>query len=66
VIVSLLWDRDTGELAVSVVNSGGGDFELMLASNESPLDVFYHPYAYAAFRALSPDARKSVNAVGEG
>lgn len=49
-IVSLLWDRDTGELSVAVVDARGGAFELVLGSDECALDVFYHPYAYAAFR----------------
>jgi hypothetical protein len=44
VIVSPLWNRDTGELSVAVVDTGG-------------LDAFYHPYAYAASRAPSPDEK---------
>jgi hypothetical protein len=56
VIVSLLWDRDTGELSVTVVDAGGS-FELVLASDERALalDAFYHPYAYAAVGTPSPD-----------
>jgi hypothetical protein len=27
-------------------------FELVLADNEPPLEVFHHPYAYAAARGL--------------
>jgi hypothetical protein len=53
-IASLLWDRDTGELSVAVVEAGGRAFELVLASDESALDVFNHPYAYAAFRTPRP------------
>jgi hypothetical protein len=53
-IASLLWDRDTGELSVVVVEAGGRAFELVLASDDSALDVFNHPYAYAAFRTPRP------------
>lgn len=56
-IVSLLWNRDTGELSVAVVDPGGGVFDLVLASEECPLEAFYHPYAYAAFRSPSPDEK---------
>jgi hypothetical protein len=52
VAVTLLWSRETDVLAVSVVDVRGGSFELVLAGNERPLDVFYHPYAYAALRGV--------------
>jgi hypothetical protein len=48
--VSLLWDRLRDVAAVRVVDQGGGSFELVLSAHESPLDVFHHPYAYAAMR----------------
>ena len=51
--VRLLWARGTNVLAVEVVDERNGDFfELVLGTNEAPLDVFYHPYAYAAARGL--------------
>ena len=53
VSVALYWTRGTNILAVTVVDTGTGTaFELVLAENERPLDVFYHPYAYAAARGL--------------
>src|SRR4051794_18333922 len=58
--VSLLWNRGTGELAVSVKKTDGDLFELTLASNERPLDVFYHPYAYAALRTFRDDVSAPV------
>jgi hypothetical protein len=51
--VRLLWTRGTTLLAVEVVDERNGDsFELVLEPDEAPLDVFYHPYAYAAARGL--------------
>jgi hypothetical protein len=53
VSVALYWTRGTNILAVTVVDTGSGTaFELVLTENEPPLDVFYHPYAYAATRGL--------------
>jgi hypothetical protein len=63
--VSLLWNRGTGELAVSVQETDGDHFELTLASNERPLDVFYHPYAYAALRTFIEDVGAPVRAIDE-
>jgi hypothetical protein len=53
VSVKLLWSRETDVLAVSVIDARGGNFELVLGPNEPPLDVFHHPYAYAAVRGLT-------------
>jgi hypothetical protein len=52
VAVTLLWSRATNVAAVQVVDARGGGFELVLSPGESPLDVFHHPYAYAALRGL--------------
>jgi len=50
--VVLHWNRATGALAVTVDDEATGDyFELVLA-DEPPLDVFYHPFAYARRRGL--------------
>ncbi len=52
VTVTLYWTPGTDIIAIEVVDSGSGTgFELVLAG-EPPLDVFYHPYAYAAARGL--------------
>jgi hypothetical protein len=73
VAVTLLWSRETDVLAVSVVDVHGGSFELVLADSERPLDVFYHPYAYAALRGLvvaapheSADEAEAVAAAAPG
>jgi hypothetical protein len=65
--VSLLWDRDTDELVVSVRDTASGDaFEIAVENNADALDVFHHPYAYApepiAAAAASGGARASAPA----
>jgi hypothetical protein len=46
--VALLWDPESDELVVTVVDGGSGDsFELSVESAYA-LDAFRHPYAYAA------------------
>ena len=47
--VHLLWDRADNTLAVTVSDDAGQSFEVPVGSHEA-LDVFHHPYAYAAFR----------------
>jgi hypothetical protein len=72
--VSLLWDRRRDVAAVCVVDQGRTSFELVLSGHESPLDVFHHPYAYAAMRgaiveplfvpdAPEPDEELSLGAI---
>jgi hypothetical protein len=52
VAVSLLWRREDNRLKVAVLDtSTGEEFELD-AHPENALDVFHHPFAYAAFRGL--------------
>jgi hypothetical protein len=54
--ISLLWHEKTNELSVFVFDSKIGDsFELPVAKDDA-LDVFHHPYAYAAFRGLEVHA----------
>jgi hypothetical protein len=51
--VRLLWDRDSGRTYVSVDDSRTGtSFELEVGENDSPLEVFRHPYAHAAFQRV--------------
>jgi hypothetical protein len=50
--VLLLWDPGDGRLAVVVDDlRNGGSFELVADDGRQALDVFYHPFAYAAARA---------------
>ena len=52
VAVALLWHSRTNALSVSVVDRRTDDaFELEVDAADA-LEVFEHPYAYAAFRGL--------------
>jgi len=46
--VSLYWDHGADDLLVLVADSRTGDCFSLAAARERALDVFYHPYAYAA------------------
>jgi hypothetical protein len=50
--VYLLWSPATDSLAVLVDDARGDSFELAVDAREA-LDVFEHPYAYAARRGLT-------------
>ena len=47
--VSLLWCPADDSLAVTVLDDAADAFELLVDADEA-LEVFNHPYAYAAFR----------------
>jgi uncharacterized protein (DUF952 family) len=58
--VSLLWHERDDRVLVTVVDSKLGErFELEVRDGERALDVFHHPYAYAAWHAV--DAEKEPN-----
>jgi hypothetical protein len=45
----LLWHPRDGHLSVTVDDTRGGEiFELAVHDGDQALDVFHHPYAYAA------------------
>ena len=47
--VFLVWDRVEDALRVVVVDSRSGDsFELPAREGKQALELFYHPFAYAA------------------
>jgi hypothetical protein len=50
--VSLLWTQETDVFTVSVDDLGTGDRFELVVEDRNPLDVFYHPYAYAAVRGV--------------
>jgi hypothetical protein len=50
--VYLLWSPETDTLAVVVDDARGDSFELVVEAHEA-LDVFEHPFAYAAYRGLT-------------
>jgi hypothetical protein len=49
--VALLWYPSNDVVSVQVFDAKAGEaFELVLGDGDRPLDVFHHPYAYAAPR----------------
>ena len=51
--VALLWHTSGDFLSVVVSDAKLGEtFELVLDDRDDPMDVFHHPYAYAAHRGL--------------
>jgi hypothetical protein len=49
--VRMLWDSATDRVMVAVHDSKTDrEFEIVVAPGERALDVFHHPFAYAAFR----------------
>ena len=49
--VTLLWAKAVSRVWVAVRNHRSGEeFELEIRADDNPLDVFHHPYAYAAAR----------------
>ena len=53
--VRLLWHSDDGHLSVAVEDTKTGEmFDLPVGDGDRPLDVFHHPYAYAARRRHRP------------
>jgi hypothetical protein len=51
--VALLGRKRDNGILVSVADAKtGGAFQLEVRDDEQPLDVFHHPYAYAALRGI--------------
>ncbi|MGZ4394302.1 MAG: hypothetical protein ACXVZ2_02935 [Gaiellaceae bacterium] len=52
--VALLWSRRKRRAAVAVLDEATGEyFELAIGERDDPLDLFDHPFAYAAARGLA-------------
>jgi hypothetical protein len=52
--VTLLWRSALDKLAVIVFDSRSGDcLEVPVEEGDDALDVFHHPFAYAAFRGAT-------------
>jgi hypothetical protein len=59
--VALLWRRSDNRLKIAVADARtGNDFELN-AHPENALDVFYHPFAHAAFQGFDYGAETEVS-----
>ena len=55
--VRLLWHPDDGHVSVTVEETKSGVmFDLPVGDGERALDVFHHPYAYAAMRRFRNNA----------
>ena len=50
--VSLLWNRHDNLLSVCVIDASTDTVFELEVEDAAPLDVFNHPYAYAAFRGV--------------
>lgn len=51
--VRMLWSEHDGRVAVAVSDARTGDeFAIEVRRGERALDVFHHPYAYAACRGV--------------
>jgi hypothetical protein len=51
--VALLWRASDDRVSVAVSDaSTGSAFELVVEAGERPLDLFHHPFAYAAARGF--------------
>lgn len=49
--IRLLWDSATDRVTVGLQDGKTGEgFEVEVGPGERALDVFHHPFAYAAFR----------------
>ncbi len=49
--VRLLWHSRDGHVSVAVEDTKTGEmFDLPVGDDDRPLDIFHHPYAYAARR----------------
>src|ERR1700674_55010 len=56
--VRLLWDEGDGQLVVSVTDiRTGGAFCLEVGEGEQAMEVFHHPYAYAAWHGVETGTR---------
>jgi hypothetical protein len=57
ITVRLLWSPDDGRVEVAVEDAKTGDaFAVDVRAGDSPMDVFHHPYAYAAWRGIDTRA----------
>ena len=47
--VTMFWDSSSERVTVAVNDVKGGEsFEILVLPGESAMDVFHHPFAYAA------------------
>ena len=51
--ITLLWDRGSDDITVCVNDAPAGIYFELVAERNNALEVFHHPYAYAAARGVS-------------
>jgi hypothetical protein len=62
--VRLLWSRTDNRVAVAVADTKTGDaFVVEVRNGDSALDVFHHPYAYAAWQRVDTRGDAAVAGV---
>jgi len=65
IYVRLLWHPDNGRVSITVDDARTGEaFELGVLEGERALDVYHHPYAYAAERRNGSEASSAPSDVG--
>lgn len=56
--VRMLWNEHDGRVTVAVADNKTGDaFVVEVGENDRAIDVFHHPYAYAAWRRVASGAK---------
>ncbi len=64
--VRLLWCQADARVSVAVVDARSHEsFRIDVPDGERPLDVFYHPFAYAAHQRVHLDFGDGPEVVGE-
>lgn len=63
--VSLRWNRDNDDVKVAVYEATTGSAFELAVGEASPLDVFNHPFAYAASSGLISEATASPQALAQ-
>ena len=59
ITVRLFWSRSTNLVTIAVADAANNEyFELVIDEHERALDVFQHPFAYAAARGLEFRTRR--------
>ena len=64
--VRLLWCQFDGRVSVVVIDTIAGEsFRYDVADGERPLDVFYHPFAYATHQQGDPYVADGLEVASE-
>jgi hypothetical protein len=65
IVVSLMWSRTDNALRVSIANTQTGEEFELDAHPDNALDIYYHPFAYAAHRGLDYGPWTAVPPAGD-